>query len=143
MYLHALRYIFYFLLETCISNTYVLHKNFTPSGQKKWNGYKYFRIELAENLIASYHNRKRYSLPTEIYTTALDFSTTPTKRRKFGDVPHYPVRGQKKGRCAYCWYQNFIRHETIVMCRQCSVHLCVIPRETDDNRSCFELYHSS
>ena len=88
---------FYFILECSISNSFVLLKNFAPrSDFRSWQQYKHFRLQLAENLISTYNNRKRYSLPTDIFSTALDLSTTPTKRRSFGNVHHFPMKGAKK-----------------------------------------------
>jgi hypothetical protein len=136
-------YIFHFLLECAISNSFILMKNYS---QHVLGSFLNFRQELAEQLIQDYCNRKRYSLLTEVFSTALDASTTPTKRRRCSDVQavqHFPVRGPSKGRCSYCWYILEERHDTITTCRQCNVHLCIDRRVLNDVRYCFELYHTT
>jgi hypothetical protein len=49
-------YIFWFLFEVCMANSYILHQNY--SGGAKLN-LKEFRLEVARGLIGDYNSRKR------------------------------------------------------------------------------------
>ena len=134
------RYIFKFILDTIISNSYILYKNYSATTSHKLD-FKTFRLQLAQELIGSYNSRQRYRLPAPLYDTTMRKSITPTKRRRSGSETagaHYPVK-DKRGRCWYCWNVKGVRHESSVRCRECMVALCVESRDGDE--SCFEKYH--
>ena len=133
------RYILYFMLESCISNTFILQRNYSVNTElRKWQVYKLFRLELATLLIGTYSHRSRYTLPQVIYEKASETTTKPSKRRRLEGEQHFPIKGQK-GRCWYCLDMN-TRHESSIHCRQCHIPLCMESR-TEEKLSCFELYH--
>ena len=72
------KYIFWFLLDISITNSYILHKCFS---EEKIPDLKTFRVELAKSLIADYCSRKRPGRPS---------ISAPVKRFC---QSHFPVRG--------------------------------------------------
>ena len=114
------RYIFWFLFEVCLANSYILHKHF--SGGAKLT-LKEFRLEVARGLIGDYNSRKR----------AGRSSMTPTVL----PIRHFPVKhlqGEKtiRVRCALCGKQSQW------WCRDCKVHLCHTGVPATD---CFMKHH--
>ena len=126
MYIY--RYIFKFLLDVAITNSYILFKNFVPATGEARQSYKQFRLKLAMELIADYNSRQRYGMPKPTYELAKAKSTTPTKRKRSECVDegngHYPTRNNKV-KCWYCWNVNRERHETRLKCKACDIPLCV------------------
>ena len=119
------KYIFWFLLDVSITNSYILHR--CNNSQQKVPDLKTFRTELAKSLIADYCSRKRPGRPS---------TAVPIKR--FCQA-HFPMRGTEKGRrCHYCYTYKHTRHETVWYCKDCNYFLCHNGREND----CFLLYHT-
>ena len=122
------KYIFWFLVDLAITNTYILCKNHTHLNILST---KTFRFELAKSLIGSYSSRKRPGRP----------SLTPIPKR-FKVADHFPCKrvekGEKKGhKCCHCRAQYDRRRETVWHCNTCNKFLCHTGRE--DN--CFLEYH--
>ena len=139
MYIY--RYIFKFLLDVAITNSYILFKNFVPATGEARQSYKQFRLKLAMELIADYNSRQRYGMPKPTYELAKAKSMTPTKRKRSDEGNgHYPTRNNKV-KCWYCWNVNRERHETRLKCKACDIPLCVYGHNNDD-KSCFEKYHT-
>ncbi len=129
-------YLFFFVFECCITNAFVLQKQYRSAPIKTT---KQYRLLLAEKLIGAYTSRHRYGLPQVIQDTALLKSLPPRKRKMAEQTGvHFPIK-TNSGRCNYCWYKG-MRHESSIKCRQCKVRLCVASRD-DDGISCFEKYH--
>ena len=121
------KYIFWFLVDVAITNSYILYKC-GSSEENKTPDLKSFRVELAKSLIADYCSRKRPGRPS---------NCAPTKR--FCQA-HFPMRGAERARrCHYCANYRNTRHETVWYCNDCSLFLCHNGREND----CFLLYHTS
>ena len=53
------KYIFLFLVDVSIANSYILHKTYSPPTCTKYTFLKSFRLELAKGLIEIYNSRKR------------------------------------------------------------------------------------
>ena len=85
------KYIFWFLFDVCITNSYVL-SCYTPTNTlaMSQSTLKSFRLQLALQLIGSYQTRKRPGRPRcniPISLTSLD---------------HMPTHGDMSRRCDYC-----------------------------------------
>ena len=119
------KYIFWFLFDVAISNSYFLsryHTSNTITCVKK------FRTILAWDLIGSFNNRKRRGRPCIHQDLSKRFHSS-----------HFPKRSQQRLRCHYCYYHKKERHETVWHCEDCKVPLCHSGYEDD----CFLLYHKS
>ena len=118
------KYIFWFIVQLCITNAYILCKHHTSLTIPNM---KDFKSKLANEIIGSFCRRKRRGRP----------SLAPPPK-KFLLIEHWPTRGAEKShRCHYC-HKNFSRRrETVWRCQQCQVFLCHNGREDD----CFFHYH--
>lgn len=52
------RYIFWFLFEVAVTNSYILHSNYSTAQQQPL---KEYRLELAKGLIGDFYNKRRHS----------------------------------------------------------------------------------
>ncbi len=119
------KYIFWFLFDVAITNSYVLCKNHTDISIPN---VKKFRNDLAKELIVNFNNRKRRGRP----------SITPSNKTFCAD--HFPTRSGQRLRCHYCYHQkDKQRHETVWQCISCQVPLC----HTGQSDDCFLMYHKS
>ena len=117
------KYIFWFLFDLMVTNSYILCQEFTDLLYKS---VKEFRVALAKELIGGYASQKRPGHPRHI----------PAACRFCQD--HFPIRGAEKGRrCHHCHVNKKERHETVWYCKECDVYLCHNGREDD----CFREYH--
>ena len=115
------KYIFWFLFEICILNSFILYR-YSPCIRKQLT-YLDFRVALAREFIGEYCSRKRPGHP-------LSASVPPLKRVT---VAHFPCKA-KKGRCQHCrngW--------TVWFCSQCDRRLCHSGQKDTD---CFLQYHT-
>ena len=115
------KYIFWFLFEVCMANTYILHQNY--SGGAKLT-LKEFRLEVARGLVGDYNSRKRPGRSSQ----------TPTVL----PIRHFPVKhlqGEKtvRVRCGLCGKQSQW------WCQDCQLHLCHTGIPATD---CFMKHHS-
>lgn len=142
------KYIFWFLFDCCVVNTFVLMKNFRLASDNTPNdGLKAFRMRLADRLIGGYNSRQRYTLPPAIHEVSINKSTPPpiaTKHHRQDSTveAHFPIKGGHS-RCAYCWnYKDHRHHESSIHCRGCGKAFCVVSHDPPGNgHSCFERYH--
>ena len=119
------KYIFWFLIDIIITNTYILCRHFTD---QKVISIKEFRVELAMALIGDYFSRKRPGRPSK---------TKPSK--KFCQE-HFPRHGaQTPHRCHYCQVHKQQRKRTLWHCPDCNLFLCHSGKEDD----CFLQYHTN
>jgi len=119
------RYVFWFLFEICVFNTYVLH-HYSPSASKPLTEYKDFRVALANELIGSYCSRKSIGQPPK--------TTVPARALT---VAHFPVK-TTRGRCHYCQLIHQRQAHTVWYCQQCEHRL----RHTGHSDfDCFLQYH--
>ena len=93
------RYIFWFLVDCCITNAFILARECRPAGCGARMDLKSFRIQLAQGLIGGYNSRKRYSLPAAVYEVAL-YQSFPPSGRRGGDpavssTRHFPLHSTK------------------------------------------------
>ena len=133
------KYIFWFLVDVSIANSYILHKTYSPPTCTKYASFKSFRLELAKGLIGGYNSRKRAAPITP--------RAIPQPPRRPISVAHFPMRqpsGSKKG-VVRCWYCSHVRsppqrRETMWYCDDCKLYLCHTGvKETD----CFMSYHAA
>ena len=118
----AYKYIFWFLMEICSLNAFILHRHYLTSQQKKPPTYLEFRIQLAKQLIGDYNSRKRLGRPPSL--------AIPLPKR----IPteHFPQKSSR-GRCRHC--KNGF---TVWFCSSCDIRLCHTGhRDTD----CFLQHH--
>ena len=123
-------YIFCFLLDTAITNAYLLSsfdvKTDLPMDHKR------FRMRLAEQLIGNYMTRKRVGRPRKCPCP------TPTNTH----TDHLPSHSASK-RCVYCQKIRSPprRKETVWICPTCEGNpsLCLTGR--DDGSNCYRLWH--
>jgi hypothetical protein len=104
------KYIFWFLFDVAIVNSFILYGMSPATGRKKTM--KEFRVELAHQLIGSYNSRRYGGRPHAN-------STSRPKRMK---VPHYPVKSSR-GRCKAC-YKEGRMSTTTWWCNECQLRLC-------------------
>ncbi len=71
-------YLFFIVFECCVTNAFVLQKQYRSAPIKTT---KQYRLLLAEKLIGAYTSRHRYGLPQVIQDTALLKSLPPRKRK--------------------------------------------------------------
>ena len=119
------KYIFWFLFEVALTNSYILSKNYSTC---TLSNIKDFRTDLARSLIGEYNSRKRRGRPN---------SSCPSTTR-FREE-HFPTRAPKEGRCYFCYHRRHERHESYWFCNECEKHLCHDGKAND----CFLLYHKS
>ena len=115
------RYIFWFLFEISVLNSFVLH-HYSPCTSKILN-YLDFCVQLAKELIGNYCNRK---------TVGRLLSTGVAAPKRITTL-HFPSK-TKRGRCQYCkkWF-------TVWFCSDCDRHLCHTgERDTD----CYLAFHA-
>ena len=118
------KYLFWFLFDTCISNSLILlnsspnHKQQTSRGNDKKTTNLYFRMALAKLLIGKSQSGRKRQAPQEAATVA-------------DDVDHWPEK-RKSGTCKECSKRGK-RCERRTGCGVCGVNLCI-----DD---CFKKYH--
>ena len=125
-------YIFWFLVDLCIANAFILmkespnHQKRTHAGQPKHRSMLSFRKALAVQLIAKFRKNVRKR-------------RVPTDPDVHGPA-HWPKKRTVLRRCKNC-AKNGVRHDSRFICSGCSnveqnkfVHLCV---------TCFQEYHES
>ena len=112
------KYIFHFLFDVAITNTYILYKNFHPHSSKGLLTIKDFRIQLAKELIGTYCSR---SLPGRSCraTHSLQLRHFPIK-----DCSQPPAKRSKRGRCSHCSTHWQKRMDSMWRCNECGVWLC-------------------
>ena len=116
-------YIFNFLVDVAITNSYILYRQFADSHQLKT--VKEFRLKLASQLISSYSSRK---LPGR-----RSFTVRPLP------LTHFPTKNQegKRGKCKNCKPK---RTDTPWFCATCKEWLCHTGNPEDD---CYLAWHKS
>ena len=113
------KYIFWFLFEVSILNSFVLHK-YSPCFGKQLS-YLNYCVELAQQLIGTYNSRKRLGRPSS--------SVAAPKRMC---VEHYPTK-IARGRCMYCKSK-----QTKWYCEKCDKRLC---HTGTNNSDCYLKFH--
>ena len=126
------KYIFWFLFDVSITNSYVLYQHYSTHGKTK--NTKDFRLTLGKSLIGTYNSRKMRGRP---------FSSVPNPTRPPCSIQHFPIKmktGSKKGvsRCWYCSHELKKRKETIWYCYECEKYLC---HTGEPATECFLTYH--
>ena len=129
------RYIFWFLFDVCVTNTYVLmrYQPTTAVPQSQQN-LKNFRLRLAHQLIGTYQSRKRAGRPRKSATCV----------RSTIELLHMPSHSPSQ-RCIYCQQHRAPprRKESVWQCHGCDGYptLCLTGR--DDGSDCFRLWHNA
>ena len=97
--------VYSFLKDVCITNSYVLHKKYSPS--RKFKRVRDFRLQLAIELIGDYCSKKRPGCRT----------STPAKTLPLAHFPlHHPEN--KRGRCQVCKSKNKRRDSPVMVLPQ-------------------------
>ena len=87
------KYIFFFLLDTAITNAYILYNNFSSTDKKlKQKG---FRLSLAQQLNGQYCGRMHIGRPR--------LSTTPHPQPLHHTATHFPRKCSQKEVCVLQW----------------------------------------
>ena len=120
------KYIFYFLLDTPITNAYILHTQYTELPTFKH--VKDFRVALAKSLIGDYCSRRRPG------RGGAPLHSIPLR--------HFPIKVQgdlrsKRGRCVACNLKGK-RTDSTWWCQECKVWLCHTGNVDTD---CFLQWH--
>ena len=116
-------YIWWFIVDLAITNSYILHKYDTSITV---TSLKDFRINLAKELIGTYNSRKRRGRHSERPANQVFNSS------------HFPKRSEFRRRCHFCLKRKMERHETIWYSETCQIHLCHNGKDDD----CFLMYHN-
>ena len=122
------RYLFWFLLDSAIVNSYVLYSEWsTRQMKKKRYSHLDFRQELLKELIGGYRKVKRTERDTTLDRPAL----VPVQNLS----GHSNVRlNRKRTSCKYHLTRLGQRRDTVYGCNVCNVHLC---------KECHAGYHQS
>ena len=123
------KYIFWFLINVAITDSYILCKHNTSLNIKNMHS---FRESLTKEPIVGYFSRKRAGHPASI-------SIRPAllPRKKFCS-DHFLSHGNPQGcRCHYCSATKHQRHKAKWFCKDCQVYLCYLGKYED----CFLRYH--
>ena len=124
------KYIFKFLLDVSITNTYILQ---CDSGTSSFSNIKEFRIELGKMLIGDYSSRRRPGRSGGVIR--------PLPLRHFPIKIKHPANEKlhKRGRCERCKARHK-RVDSVWWCQECGVWLC----HTGDSESdCFLIWHTT
>ena len=132
---------FFYILECCILNSYVLDSHVRELAHKKKGRSKLdilkFHLELGQQLIGCYSCRSLPGRPrSDIHTTSQHLQI---------NHKHWPILTNKKNNCVVCAGKKIRKklpargnhHETRIKCKFCNTYLCVA---TD--RNCFEDNHT-
>lgn len=122
------KYIFYFLLDVSITNTFILYRNFCSS--PTFNTIKKFRLQLAKEPIGDCSTRRRAG-PGGRVICPLPLQHFPIKIAKEATEP------ERKRRHYVCCSERNKRTETPWFCRKCNVFLC----HTGAHSDCFLRWH--
>ena len=115
------RYIFWFLFEVCVLNSFILSR-YSPCNHPN-KTYIAFRECLANELVGNYNSRKRQSYSSNhIYHTLIC------------NIRHYPQK-LSKGWCKY----SSCSHQTLWYCPSCDKRLCHTGSPITD---CFLKHHA-
>ena len=109
------RYIFCFLFETCVANSFILYRYFCTSNQphaQKLKTYLDFRLQLHKELVGDYCSRRRLGHPASGSSTQCPPRPLPLR--------HFPIKRRTsscsgRSRCWYCKHarQPPTRKETL------------------------------
>ena len=130
------KYIFRFMVDVSISNSYILHKPTTTSTLYRNAPSKLFRLQLAKGLIGNYNSRKHALL------SAAPSAICPPRQ---SSMLHFLVKkrtGIQKGvsRSWYCAHirRPPVRKEMLWYCEECQLYLCDTGIPGSD---CFMAHH--
>lgn len=119
------KYLFWFGFDMALVNAYICmkesanHKCFTKNGKEFSRTQLSFRMNLCQQFIGDYRGSRKRKLVSTVDNC--------------GNA-HWPMKAAKKGRCKMCHTEKR-RHEVLLCCRQCEVHLCI-------DHNCFERWHA-
>jgi len=126
------------LLKCSLLNAYILDGLAFPDqhSQRGHNKRDYlsFRLDVAAGLVGMFSSRQR----------APGHPKSSQEKRFKKELGHLPTKG-KSALCVVCAAirkklklpRNVMRHETMMMCSTCEVHLCI-----DEERQCYTKYHT-
>ena len=120
------KYIFWFLFELAVANSYVLTRYIPSTGHHHCHFVDY-RLELAKQLIGDYNSRKRRGRPS-----------TTISPQPLVSVHHFPMKAPTRSKC-----QRFSKRKVLKWtqwrCQACEKYFCHTGLPESD---CFLLSHS-
>ena len=116
-------YVYSFLYDVAVTNSFILYKNFSPSPTIKT--IKDFHLQLATELIGNYCSRRLPGRQSQVVRPL--------------PLLHYPLKAEdgRRGRCKYCYSVQKVRRDTRWFCNECNHWLCHQGKTTD----CFITWH--
>ena len=143
------KYIFWFLFDVSITNSYIL-SCFVPSSTLKLT-LKQFRLRLASQLIDNYCSRKRAGRPKRSTTTPhpppplpSPDSGGPPSTQSLRPNLHLPSHTRSK-RCVYCreYRTPRRRKESVWYCEDCPGQPTLCLTGKHDGSDCYRIWHTS
>jgi hypothetical protein len=116
----AWKYIFYFLMNSCVVNSWILYKSFSTRGVRNYSHMR-FRHELALSLMADQMARKRAHDTAATGAKHKNVRLTFKRPRRCKMHRLYSTDGRKV-------------YETVYGCKACNISLC---------HSCHVMYHTA
>lgn len=119
------KYVFWFALDVCITNAYILSGYTAPTVSIDQARLKNFHVALAKALIGSYNSCQRVR---RVMTSVENF--------------HHPSHHQRK-RCEYCLHHRTPKRwrESVWQCIKCTGHPTLCLTGKDDGSDCWALWH--
>ena len=125
------KYIFFFMLDTAITNAHILFSKFASQSAKNMKQ-KEFRLVLAQALVGDYCGRLRVGRPRSVATP---HPQSPS---------HFPRKRSQKRRCVFCGnYRNPpCRRESRWYCEDCEGQPTLCLTGSGDDSDCWRMWHS-
>ena len=120
------KYIFWFLFELAVANSYVLTR-YVPSTGHHCCHFVDYRLELAKQLIGDYNSRKRRGRPS-----------TTISPQPLVSVHHFPMKAPTRSKCQRCSKRKVLKW-TQWRCQACEKYFCHTGLPESD---CFLLSHT-
>ena len=120
--------VFFFGIEVCINNSYILYKQNNNNNNRKYD-FLTFRLNLIKQILNKY-TAKEYNFENIKKNNAVN----NLRIKFFKNCIHYPkkIKGLKKN-CFYCYKEDKLQKQTNFYCEKCDkvLHL-----------ECFVVYHN-
>ncbi|KAF8770108.1 PiggyBac transposable element-derived protein like [Argiope bruennichi] len=134
------RYLFWFLLDSCLKNAYIVYTSTNTPRNQSSNGFTDFKLDVIEEILESItvDSSRKKSTPSCCATSVL--SSEPDQSPSTSSTLSHQkvkIKGKKQacGRCSRLKLKTAANYcvQSSYMCNTCQIYLCV---------SCFDAYHS-